>query len=69
MFNAALAGQSALNWYITVETLTGGPSQNQASGQWSNTAFESPEGVPSDTWVAQAGPSVEAEEEAAGASA
>ena len=69
MFNSALAGQTALNWYITVETLTGGASGNQAGGEWSNTSFESPEGDPADTWVAQAGASVEPEEEASGASA
>ena len=69
MFNSSLAGQTALNWYITVETVTGGPSQNQAGGKWSNTAFESPTADPTDTWVAQAGASVDPEEEAAGAGA
>jgi len=67
MFNSALAGQTALNWYITVETLTGGASGNQAGGKWSNTNFENPEGDPTDTWVAQAGASAEVEEEASGA--
>ncbi|HKG46308.1 MAG TPA: hypothetical protein VKB02_06260 [Pyrinomonadaceae bacterium] len=59
MFNSALSGQTALDWYITVDTLTGGASGNQPGGEWSNYAFASPEGVPSDTWVAQAGAGVE----------
>ena len=42
------------NWTVTVETLTGGPGNNQASGSWSN---DDPtiQGVEDGTWVAQAG--------------
>jgi hypothetical protein len=69
MFNSALAGSTALNWYITVDTLTGGASGNQAGGTWSNTSFESPTADPADTWVAQSGVGEEPEEEASGASA
>jgi hypothetical protein len=69
MFTSTLAGTTSRNWYITVETLTGGASNNQAGGKWSNSQFENPEADPTDTWVAQAGASVGAEDEAAGASA
>jgi hypothetical protein len=72
MFNAELGGSSPQNWYITVCTLTGGNSNNQAGGTWNNSAFQACEGVTGDdpdTWVAQAGTSPEEEEEASAASA
>jgi len=69
MFRSALGGRLAMNWYITVETVTGGPSQNQARGKWSNTGFANATADPADTWVAQAGVGVDPEEEASGASA
>lgn len=42
------------NWTVSVDSITGGPSNNQASGTWSN---DDPtiEGAEDGTWVAQAG--------------
>jgi hypothetical protein len=64
MFNSALAGSTARDWYITVNTLTGGAGGNQAGGVWSNSGF--PPGLsadPADTWVAQAGSGLGEDEE------
>ena len=69
MFNSPLAGSTALDWYITVDTLTGGASGNQAGGKWSNSNFEDPTADPADTWVAQSGLAGEPEDEASSASA
>lgn len=42
------------NWTISVSTITGGPSQNEASGTWSN---DDPtiQGEEDGTWAGQAG--------------
>jgi hypothetical protein len=42
------------NWTISVDSITGGPSNNQASGTWTN---DDPtiQGAEDGTWVGQAG--------------
>jgi hypothetical protein len=64
-FTSDLGGNTSANWSISVSTLTGGPSGNQAQGGWSNPASPltkptKPE--PPDTWVAQAGPGLDADD-------
>lgn len=57
-----------LNWTVTVNTLTGGPSNNQASGTWTN---DDPtiQGEEDGSWTAQAGSGMDEEAEADAASA
>ena len=62
MFNSALAGTTAVNWYITVESTTDGVSGNKAKGTWSNTGFVT--GITDTdppTWTTQAGVGIDPE--------
>jgi len=72
MFNSALAGSTAVNWYITLESVTDGPSQNKAKGNWGNSGYKTElTGIETDGWTAQANQvdDVEAEKHKAVASA
>jgi hypothetical protein len=64
MFNSALAGTTAANWYIRVDSLTDGASHNKGKGKWSPNPFPTPPG-PADTdpdnWTTQAGVGIEPE--------
>jgi hypothetical protein len=64
MFNSALAGTNAVNWYITVDTFTDGESKNKAKGKWGNTGYP-PEfaETDTDTWTTQAGVGIEPDED------
>jgi hypothetical protein len=42
-------------WQITVNTLTGGPSENRAEGYWHNNAAPDPVAAEDGTYTAQAG--------------
>jgi len=61
-FNSALAGTTAVDWYITVDSLTDGESKNKAKGTWSNTGFPAEYGdTDPDTWTTQAGVGIDPE--------
>jgi len=61
MFNSALAGTTAVDWYISLESTTDGASKNKAKGTWSNTAPLGITDTDPDTWTTQAGVGVEPE--------
>ena len=64
MFNSALSGTTAANWYIRVDSLTDGVSHNKGKGKWSPNPYPNPPG-PADTdpdnWTTSAGVGIEPE--------
>jgi hypothetical protein len=70
-YKTAFGGTTRLPWYIRLETVTDGESENKAKGEWSNTPF--PVGgkvkrTEADTWHTQAGQNTPDPEEASTAS-
>jgi hypothetical protein len=64
MFNSSLAGTTAANWYIRVDSLTDGVSHNKGKGKWSPNPFPKPPGQGDsdpDTWTTSAGVGIEPE--------
>jgi hypothetical protein len=62
MFNSALGGTTAVNWYITLESVTDGQSANKAKGKWGNNGYQSEfSDLDADSWTTQAGVVVDSE--------
>jgi len=62
MFTSALAGSTAVNWYITLESVTDGVSGNKAKGNWGNSGYQAEFGdTDADGWTTAAGVGIDPE--------
>jgi hypothetical protein len=62
VFSSALAGSTVVNWYITLESVTDGPSNNKAKGKWGNSNYQfGITDVDSDGWTTSAGVGIDPE--------
>ncbi len=65
MFSSKLGGNTVVNWYITLDSVTDGTSHNKAKGKWGNSGYKSLTDVEADGWTTAAGVGIDPEEEKA----